>query len=453
MKDRTMTTPPAPSQIRPFSVPEPRTSRLASGVGLDLVVLDRLPLVSVQLVVDVGESRVPHADAGIASMTAATLQGGAGDRTGEELAEALEGIGASLGVSAGWETTRVSLACLPERLATAFAILADVTLRPTFPDGEVKRSLDQRLAQIDHEMSDPRSLGNQSAVRYIYAEGEPFGRRAGGERTSITALDRDRLQEFHAQRFGGLNAHLIVVGDFDVGEVTEMADSVFGDWAPQEEAGPPPTCAPRESERHIWVVNRPGAVQSEIRIGHVGIARSAPDYFPLRVFNAVLGGTFTSRLNLNLREEHGFTYGVRSQFAPRRTPGPFTIGAAVETPVTADAVREAMKEMTLMADAGPTEDEVAAVRDYLSGVFPLQWETTAQTAARIADQRVYGLPPDYWRTYRDQIRAVTRESAHAAGRANVRPAEAQIVVVGDADKVREPLQALELGPVSVVEPA
>lgn len=453
MSERTITSPPEPSGIRPFSVPEPRSSRLPSGVGLDLVVLDRLPLVSVRLVVDVGESRVEDERAGIVSMTAATLQGGAGERSGEELAEALEGIGASLGVRAGWETTHVSLTCLPERLPQAFALLADVALRPTFPEGEVKRSLDQRLAQIDHEMSDPRSLGNQSVVRYIYAEGEPFGRRSGGERASIAALDRNALAEFHRQRFGALNAHLIVVGDVDQAEATEMAESVFGAWAPQTESGPPPTSSPRSRNRQVWVVNRPGAVQSEIRIGHVGVARSTPDYFPLRVFNAVLGGTFTSRLNLNLREEHGYTYGVRSQFAPRRTPGPFTIGAAVETAVTADAVREAMKELTLMVDEGPTEDETLAVRDYLSGVFPLQWETTAQIATRMADQRIYALAPDYWRTYRDQIRAVTRDAAHEAGRRNVHPTEAQIVVVGDAEQIRAPLEALDLGPVSVVDPS
>ncbi len=449
---RTHTAVPDPAAIRPFSVPESTVSELTSGLPLEIVVLDRLPLVSVQLVLDVGEVSVPADRAGIAALTGATLQGGAGERTGEELAEALESIGAGIAVRPGWDATRISLSCLPERLPEALGLLADVSIRPTFPESEVARSRDQRLAQVDHELSDPRSLGNQSAARLIFAEGEPFGRRAGGSRETVAPLDHDSVREFHARHYGPAGGCLIVTGDVDVGEVRALTEERFGSWAPRVERPSRPECRPRKTSRHVWIVRRPGAVQSEIRIGHVGVARSTPDYFALRIFNAVLGGTFTSRLNLNLRERNGFTYGVRSQFAARRAPGPFTIATAVETAVTADAVREAISEAEGLVRDGPDAEEVGAARDYLAGVFPLQWETTGQVAARIADRRLYDLAEDYWRTYRDHIRAVDPQSAHAAGRRHVRPEEAQIVVVGDPEQVAAPLEALDLGPVSVVEP-
>jgi zinc protease len=191
-------------------------------------------------------------------------------------------------------------------------------------------------------------------------------------------------------------------------------------------------------------------VQSEIRIGHVGVSRSTPFFFPLRVFNTVLGGAFTSRLMLNLREEKGFTYGVRSRFSHRRGPGPFGISMAVATEVTAPAVAEALKELEGILDEGPTEAEVERARDYIAGVFPLALETTSQVAARIAEVQIYDLPDGFFSTYRDQIRGVSAESALEAGRAVIRPEELKVVVVGDAASVQGPLEELDFGPVEVV---
>jgi len=181
----------------------------------------------------------------------------------------------------------------------------------------------------------------------------------------------------------------------------------------------------------------------------VGQARSTPQYFPLRVLNTVLGGAFTSRLNLNLREEHGFTYGVRSRFLVRRGAGPWCVSTAVSTDVTADAVREAVFEITALVAEGPTEEEVDAARDYLAGVFPLELETTAQIAARIAELLVYDLPDDYYADYRDRIRSVTLEEACEAARDCIRPDEMTVVVGGDAEEVQGPLDELGWGPVTV----
>ena len=452
MSGRRERDPPGPSALRPFTVPEVDSRAVGEGMSLDAVVVDRLPLVTVHLGLEVGEAGVSPDLAGIASLTATALQGGAGDRSGEALAEALEGLGSGISAWSGWDTTRLTLTCLPERLSEAFAILADVVRRPTFPPDEVTRSRDQRLAQIEHERSDPRALGNHSAARYIYAPDEPFGRRLGGHTDTVAPLDADALRDFHRTWYGPGGAFLVVVGDVDEDEVESAAVAAFADWRGGSPSPPAPTCRPRAEEAGVWVVHRPGAVQSEIRIGHVGVPRAIPDWFPLRIFNAVLGGTFTSRLNLNLREEHGYTYGVRSQFAARRAAGPFTVATAVDTPVTADAAREAVAEIVRMVSDGPTEGEAASAREYLAGVFPLQWATTSAVASRRADLHAFDLPRDYWQTYRDRIRAVTAADAHAAGMAHVHPDRLQVVVVGDAERVREPLQTLDLGPVRVVEP-
>ena len=242
-----------------------------------------------------------------------------------------------------------------------------------------------------------------------------------------------------------------MVGDVDPGQVKTLAERHFGDWTGPAASRPAFTSRPRFASKRTLIVHRPGAVQSEIRIGHVGVPRASPDYFPLQIFNMILGGAFTSRLNLNLREKHGFTYGVRSGFAFRREAGPFTISTAVGTEVTADAVREAMMETERLVREGPTAEEVEATRDYIAGIFPLELETTGQIASKIAGIILYGLPDDYYATYRDHVRSVTPSEVAEASRRHVRPEELITVIVGDADQIHEPLSALDLGPIEVVE--
>ena len=242
---------------------------------------------------------------------------------------------------------------------------------------------------------------------------------------------------------------MVVVGDVDAGQVRALVETHFGAWTGATESRTELDAEPRTRERGIVVVHRAEAVQSEIRIGHVGQARSTPQYFPLKVLNTVLGGAFTSRLNLNLREEHGFTYGVHSRFLVRRGAGPWCVSTAVGTDVTADAVREAISEITTLVADGPTEEEVSAARDYLAGVFPLELETTGQIAARIAELLVYDLPDDYYADYRDRIRNVTLEEACEAARLCIRPDEMTVLVAGDAEEVQGPLDELGWGPVTV----
>jgi zinc protease len=241
----------------------------------------------------------------------------------------------------------------------------------------------------------------------------------------------------------------VVAGDVDGAEVAGLLERNLGAWSGSPASPPDLTVAPASTERRVLVVDRPGSVQSEIRVGHVGAERATPDFFPLSIATIILGGSFTSRLNLNLRERHGFTYGVRARYSFRSHPGPFQVSTAVGSGVTAPAVAEILAELEGLAARGPTPEEVAAARDYAAGVFGLQLETAGQVASRVAQLVVYELPDSYFHEYRGRIRAVTTEEAAEAAHRRMRPAEAQVVVVGDADAVGGPLEALGLGPVEI----
>lgn len=441
--------PPEPGPIRAFDFPAVEGRKLGGGLGLRVAAMRRLPAVTATLVLPVGEASLGSERAGLAVLAGDALDGGTETRTGAELAEALEGIGAQLRVSSGWDATTVSLSVLADRLDEALALAAEVVMRPSFPQDEVDRVREQRLARIRQRRMDPSSLATDHAARLIYADGVPYARPLAGTLETIQSMGREAVRGFAEGHYRPDGGGLVVAGDVDPDEARDFVERRFDGWRGAPPVRPEVDARPRTRERQIHVVDRPGAVQSEVRLGHPGAPRTTPDYFPLIVANTVLGGAFTSRLNLNLREKHGYTYGVRSGFSFRRGAGPFSVSMAVGTEVTADAVGEAMEELRVMVDGGPTEEEARAARDYLAGVFPLRVETTGQVAARLAELLVYDLPDDWHARYRERVRAVGAEDAAAAVRRHVRPEEIQVVVVGDAEALRVPLEALDLGPVLV----
>lgn len=445
------TSPPDPTPVRPFAVPGISSQRLSNGLGVHMVAMNDLPLVSISLALAVGESWVDGALAGTSVLTGRSLQGGTEHYDGAELAEAVEGIGASISVAPGWDSTRVHCTVLADRLHEGLDLLAEVVRRPTFPGEEVERVRDQRLAAIEQAYTDPGRLAEMSLARQLYADDSPYGRPLGGSVDNVQAFDADAARAFYREAYGP-SIGFVAAGDIAHDDFVEALEARFGDWTGGWSRGAAPESQSRTSDRRVVVVSRPGAVQSEIRLGHVGVSRSVEEYFPLRILNGVLGGTFTSRLNLNLREKNGFTYGVRSHFQFRQGAGPFSISTAVSTDVTAAAVREAVNELETLVTDGPTEDEVSSVRDFLSGVFPLQMETTAQLSGQVVRLLVHELPMDYFETYRARIRSVTAEQAAEAGRKHLRPEALQIVVVGDAAKIQGELEGLVLGPVEVVDP-
>jgi zinc protease len=443
---------PRPGEVRPFEFPAVESFSLANGVALKVARMSQLPLVTVSVVLDAGEALLPHGSGGLAVLTGQALEGGSRRLSGPELAEALEGIGTGLSVHTGWDSTTISLTCLAERMEEAAALLAEDLLQPAFPPEEVGRFRNQRLAAIRQRRMDPGSLADDAAAHFFFADGLPYGRPMAGTAASVEGIGPEEVRDFAAAHYRPFGAGLVVVGDVEVKEAQGLSEAYFGDWEGSPPWGEGFESAPRFRDRRVVVVDRPGSVQSEIRIGQVGAPRSTPHFFPLQIFNTVLGGAFTSRLMLNLREEQGFTYGVRSRFAFRRSAGPFRISTAVATEVTAPAVGEALAEVEGLVSEGPTPREVERARDFIAGVFPLHLETTGQVAARIGEVLVYGLPDDFFATYRDRIRAVSSEDVLEAGREVLDPEKMVVVVVGEADAVRGPLEDLGIGPVDVISP-
>lgn len=442
--------PPVSGALRDFSFPHVDRLRVSNGLDLRVGRMNRLPIVSMTLFIRANEAALGLDAAGLAVLTADTLEGGTSKRSGSELAGALERIGARVSASAGWEGTTVGLSCLAERLPEAMAIIAETVLQPAFPEDEVERARDQQLAQIRQRAMDPGALATDSARARYFAEGVPYGRAVDGTEASVAAVSRDGMRGYVDANYRPEGGGVIVVGDVEPTEVLALVEDHFGGWTGAPASRPDFEVRPASKERRVFVVDRPGAVQSEIRVGHVGVARSVPDYYPLSMANMVLGGMFTSRLNLNLRERNGFTYGVRSRFTFRSRPGPFQVATAAGTDVTVAAVREIVHEVETMAEGGPSEAELSAARDYAAGVFGLQLETAGQVANRISQLLVFGLPDDHFDRYRDAVRSVTRDEAAQAAKRHMRPGEAQIIVAGDAESVAPGLEELGLGTVEVV---
>jgi len=441
--------PPESAALRPFHLPAVEVRRIAGGFPIHVVPLPRLPVVTAAFVLPVGEAGLERERAGLARIAADALDGGTRRRSGTALAEALEAIGADAGASAGWDSTLVSVSCLSDHLEEGLDLLAEMVLAPSFPEAEVARVQAQTLARIRQRASDPSSLAADRAAALWYADGEPYGRYVGGTEASVSALDAATIRRFADAAYRPEGSALVLAGDVDADDVARLAERLLAGWQGAAPLHTDVEGRARFDTRTVHVIDRPGAVQSELRLGHPGAGRSVPDHAALVVGNAVLGGTFTSRLNLNLREQRGFTYGVRSRFNFRRGPGPFSVSTAVDTEVSAEAVSQAVAEVTRYVDEGPTEAEVESARDYMAGVFPLSMETTEQLVGRVAELQIYGLPEDTWSRYRDDIRAVDAGAAHRAIRRHIRPDELTVVVVGDAERVAGPLEQTGLGPVTV----
>jgi zinc protease len=409
------------------------------------------PLISGIVVLDAGETPVPGDRAGLAVLTGDALSGGTRTHSATELAEALEGLGVSLRVATGWDATTVGFTCVAERLDRTLDLVAEVVRSPSFPEDEVDRIRRQQLAVIRQRRMEPGPFASEELDRAIFPSSHPYHRPLTGTAEAVEGLDASAARSLVEERYRAAGAGFVLVGDLTPEEVGRAAERHFGDWSGTAPERPHVPVVDSKGELPVVVVHREAAVQSEIRIGLPGPGRGGPDDSALEVGNAVLGGAFTSRLNLNLRERHGFTYGVRSRFSQRRRGGRFSIATSVQTEVTAAALGEALKEFRRFVSEGPTQGEVVQARDYLAGVFPLRMETVAQLAGRTAELLVYDLPPDHHHHYRDRIRDVTAEEAREAMARHLDPEGARVVIVGDAEQVRGPLEEMTSGPVEVRE--
>jgi len=443
---------PAATAPRPYRFPDFVRHELANGLRVWLVPLPDRELVSVHLLTDAGAASEEEAQAGIAALTAQLLVTGTQRLDAGAFAETTERLGIEVGSDSSWDSARAAFTALEDKLAEGLGLLSEMVRSPRLDEREFDRLKAERLNDILQARADPGRLADESFLREVFTDGTPYGRLSAGTPDSVEALTVEATRAFHASRYAPDVAHLIVSGAIEPDAALAEIEAHFGDWSG---TGPGHrTIEPAQrGGRRIVLVDRPGSVQSELRVGHLGIARGHPRYFAAIVMAALLGGVFGSRLNRRLREELGYTYGARCAFDPRRASGPFTANAAVQTEVTADAIRELLGQLERMRDDAPADAELAEVRDFLVGVFPLRFESTTGIAAAMEPLAIYGLADDYWQTYRANVEAVSSDDVAAAAAELIRPNEALVLLTGDAARVRDDIEAAALGPLEVVQAA
>ena len=444
------TTPPPLGPAPSVTPPAPVTRRLPNGLTVMYVRQPELPVVSAALVIrGAGNTDDPAALPGLASFTASMLDEGAAGRSALELADALDLLGANLSTTAGWDAAQVNLYVLRKNLPQALALMADVAIRPDFPAREVARLRDERLTNLQRGRDEPTVIAGNAFPALVYGSKHPYGRFAT---TSATrGLDRARVASFYSARYRPENATLILVGDVEPDAMQPVVQNAFGGWTARS-AGSAALAGlgtPEIGRTTIYLVDKPGAAQSEIRIGHPGVPRNHPDYFALQVLNTVLGGSFTSRLNTNLRETHGWSYGAGSGFAMRRDAGPFTAQAAVVTAKTDSAVVEFFRELNRIRTEAVPPDELEKAKRNVALGFPQEFETTRDVAGQLAGLVTYGIDPSFLNTFVPRVMAVTAADVQRVANEYVRPDRAVVVVVGDRKVVEPGLRAIGIAPVEL----
>jgi zinc protease len=403
-------------------------------------------------VIDVTALSDPIGKEGLAELTAQSLREGTADRNGVQLALELEKLGTSMEAGADWDSTVASMTVLKSNLKKAFSIFADALMSPAFRAEDIERLKAERLAERMQILDEPRGLADESFSRFLYASGARYAAPMSGDSKSVSAVTRNDVETFYQENYSPAAMTVILAGDVTVDEGVGLVESMLGSWKGQRRDPKKKADETARTTRAAELVAKPDAAQSELRIGHLGVPRTHADYFNIVVMNAVLGGLFSSRINLNLREAHGYTYGASSYFDWRRQSGPFVISTAVQNETTAAAITETLKEIDGMRETEISEDELTLATSYLEGVFPIRYETTSAIAGALANMVTFGLPEDYFDTYRQKIAAVTTRDVLDAARKYVRPEELQVVVVGNPDLIREGLEGLRVGPLSVRAP-
>ena len=442
--------PPALQAAPQLTLPSIEKRTLLNGVGVWIVEAHEVPLVQVNLVIEAGSGEDPAGKFGIASLTAAMLDEGAGDRSALQIADDTEFLGADLGTSSSFDASAVRLNVPAARLEAALPIMADVALRPTFPQAELERLRQERLTALLQARDDAAQVAPMAFARTVFGGTHRYGTAAMGTPSTLKAFTTTDLRTFHTAMYTPGSATLVVVGDIRADTVVPLLQKHFGSW---KTTGPvarnPVSQAPQLTERQVSIVDMPGAEQSQVRIGWVGVSRSTPDYFTLQVLNTILGGSFTSRLNQNLREKNQFSYGASSRFDMRLGAGPFFAGAGVQTDKTTDALREFFNELTAIGTPVAAE-ELTKAKNYVALGFPSEFETIQDLASHIEEMIVYQLPADYFSQYVARVQAVTAADVQRAAATYIQPGKFAVVIAGDRKAIEAGIRGLNLGQVRVL---
>jgi zinc protease len=436
---------PKSGPARRYHFPDFHDDVLPSGIRLVTAPVKKLPLATVLVVVDAGSVNEPRGKEGIASLTASGLLEGTSRFNGAEVAEKFEQLGSSLESGADWDSAFINITTLSDQLEEATRLLGDVISNPVFPEREIERLKAERLAEILQLETEPRGLADEKFSEFLYSPESRYSRPDEGSTESVNALSREDVGQFFRSNYRAGATTVIIAGDVTPERARVLVTDALQHWPSGSIRKPQLTTAARTKERRVHIVHKPDAPQSELRVGHVGLPRRHPDFFPTMVMNAVLGGLFGSRINLNLREVHGYTYGASSYYDWRRGAGPFVVSTAVESEVTSPALTEILLEIDRIRSDRISDEELSLARDYLEGVFPIRYETTAAIASALATLVIHDLPPDYYDTYRKNINNVSVDAVLEAAISHLHPPELQTVIVGDAKRIQGSLADSKFG--------
>jgi zinc protease len=439
---------PKPGQAGAIQLPMPKSFQLANGLTVFLNARPGLPVVSANLVIKTGSGANPTGKPGLANFTAAMLDQGTMSRSALQIADQVAQLGASLRTTSTMDSTQTRGTSLRRNFEGLLGLIADVNRHPAFPAQEIERQRASRIGSLAQQRESPGAVANVAMFAALYGPSHPYGYAELGTEASNKAMTKDDLQAFWSQNFVPNNAALIVSGQITEAELRPLVEKAFGDWA-RGNPSSPALGNPSTTDARLVIVDKPGSAQTELRVSMIGAPRSTPDYEALRVMNEELGGLFSSRINLNLREEHGYTYGASSQFVFRRSAGPFLVGTGVRTDVTAPAVTEILKEIRRMRATPMTNEELTMAKDSLTRSMPSDFQTSDDVTATTAAIYVYDLGLDYFSKYRSRLNAVTTEQTKAAAEKYLVPDKLVVVAVGDRSKIGGALQALKLGSLEV----
>jgi zinc protease len=439
--------PPKPAKANPLTLPVANRFTLPNGLTVLQVEQHNLPVFAANLVVLKGSDANPADKPGLSSFTAAMLNEGTNKRPPLQLADDIDQIGAQLTTASTSDSSSVTVRALTKNADAAFDLLSDVALNPAFSDKEIERVRKTRLTAIAQQKDNPSTIANQVFYHEVYGSNHPYGYLELGTEASNKAISRDDMQSFYKGGYVPRNAALVVAGDFTGPQLRSLAEKYFGKWSGSAAARTAPVVN-SQMRRNIIIVDKPGSPQTQLRVGQVGVPRSSPDFVPIEVMNTLLGGLFSSRINLNLREAHGYTYGAASRFIFRRGAGPFVVLGGIRTDATAPALKEVFNELGRMRDTQPTAEELSLAKDFWSRSLAGRFETTPQTADSIGEIFVYGLPADYYNTLPAKIDAVGAADVQRVAQKYLAPDSMLVVAVGDRQKIEPEIKKLDLGPMA-----
>jgi zinc protease len=442
--------PPAPGPLRPFVMPPIRTFSLPNGLKVMLVERHALPIVSARLVVDAGAAREPADKAGLAVLAATLLSEGTKTLSSTEFQQRMDALGAQFATGGSHDLALVNVTALKTAFPQALALAMTAATDPAFNPADFERVRTRSVAQYMQSQSTVEGLSFAAFRRAVFDDASPYARPAAGTRATLTGLTRDDVVQWHRSMYAPGNSTLLVVGDVTEAEARRSAEQALGSWtgaAPT--AGPPPALTRPAQGNRVILVDRPGSVQSGVYVGQGAIGYGDPDYLRLLGVSQVLGGGFRARINMNLREKHGWTYGAFNNVVPFRGASTFAIASSVRTNVTDSAVAEAVREYRRIATEPVPQAELKDALNNLVGSFPNTVQTVQQLLGRMQTVLVYGLPLDFWGSYRERLAALTPADLSGVAARRLTPDALTIIVAGDLTKIEQPIRALNLGTVEV----